>query len=533
MSADTDTSLCSDLFVFNSTLSKSEHDEDKKILFYHPAPTPLDQQHISIGLCEAVIHFVQFALPLPSTDTPSPMFFFFFTHPATADRPFTTKPIQSLHTEKRAFYLYSPEPDVWWVMVMEKPHSSDRTGAAGRSGGGTLGTQSGAMEAIGREEWTDECMLVVLSTMYRMYRLLHGPIADTLRGHRTEEQLAALDADARAALQETCRQEAVALLRAFLPPLVINLRWDRVDLFTTLAGVHFLPLNKNVYLALQRFVNTLENQFSRICDTTVLYDDHLVWSGLDQDDIRVLYKLYVAHLRAGATDFQPMLALAERLRNPAVRFATGPESLTDPAAPVHELAVYTGPRATRHQLVVHRTGPLALLLLVRDDDCDSGCASSSGSGSGNKTAPEPLARNWYALLDAAIARLLGEAGLAQAVADSYRRKEAFDDQFKYIYFNRMNLALKTSLRHKGADVSPAVMKVLSAMHEQFAHPTDAIGEVIVKTVSDVWVVGRCSEEREFYLVFDKNKDRDVGLVDIYEHVTALSREYFNSIFVAE
>ena len=399
-------------------------------------------------------------------------------------------------------------------MVMEKPHSSERP--AGSSSGRTLGTQSGPMEAIGREEWTDECMLVVLSTMYKMYRLLHGPIADTLRGHRTEEQLAALGAAERAALQETCRQEAVALLRAFLPPLVINLRWDRVDLFTTLAGVHFLPLNKNVYLALQRFVNTLENQFSRICDTTVLYDDHLVWSGLDQDDIRVLYKLYVAHRGAGAADFQPMLDLGERLRNPAVRFATGPESLTDPAAPVHELAVYTGPRAERHQLVIHRTGLLTLLFLVRDSSSDG-----------------PLARNWYALLDAAIARQLAEANLAQAVADSYRRKEAFDDQFKYIYFNRMNLALKTSLRHKGADVSPAVMRVLSAMHEQFAHPTDAIGEVIVKTVSDVWLVGRCSEEREFYLIFDKNKDRDVGLVDIYEHVTALSREYFNSIFVAE
>lgn len=399
-------------------------------------------------------------------------------------------------------------------MVMEKPHSGERVGAGkGSAPGGTLGTQSGPMEAIGREEWTDECMLVVLSTMYKMYRLLHGPIAETLRGHRTEEQLAAMPPAERAAQEEAWRAEAVALLRAFLPPLVINLRWDRVDLFTTLAGVHFLPLSKNVYLALQRFVNTLENQFSCVCDTTVLYDDHLVWSGLDQDDIRVLYRLYVAHRGAGAADFQPMLDLGARLRDPAVRFATGPERLADAAAPVHELRVHTGPRAQRHQLVVYRAGLLALLFLVRDD--------------------APLARTWYALLDAAITRQLAEAGLAQAVADSYRRKEAFDEQFKYVYFNRMNLALKTSLRRKGADLSPAVMRVLAAMHEQFAHPSDAIGEVIVKTVSDVWLVGRCSEEREFYLIFDKNKDRDVGLVDIYEHVTTLSREYFNSIFVAE
>lgn len=86
MSTDTDASLCSDLFVFNSTLSKSEHDEDKKILFYHPAPTPLDQQHISIGLCEAVIHFVQFVFVV---------LFSFFFHP----HPFQTHNDSLTHTD--------------------------------------------------------------------------------------------------------------------------------------------------------------------------------------------------------------------------------------------------------------------------------------------------------------------------------------------------------------------------------------------------------------------------------------------------
>ena len=88
MSTDTDASLCSDLFVFNSTLSKSEHDEDKKILFYHPAPTPLDQQHISIGLCEAVIHFVQFVFVV--------LFFFFFTL-TPSKHTMTPSPIQTIY----------------------------------------------------------------------------------------------------------------------------------------------------------------------------------------------------------------------------------------------------------------------------------------------------------------------------------------------------------------------------------------------------------------------------------------------------
>jgi len=494
MSMDSDCSLCSDFFVFNSKLSKNEDDEDKKILFYHPSPTPLSQQHISIGLCEAVIHFVE---------------------------PFTEKPIQSLHTEKRAFYLYSPEPDVWWVMVMEKPHSTERVGSTGSSAPAagaasqSIGTHSGPMEGIGREEWTDECMLKVLSTTYKMFRLLHGPILATLFGNHSAEEMAAMPKEERETIQEEGRLAAVKLLKAFLPPLVINLQWDRVDLFTTLAGMHFLPLNKNVYLAVQRFVNTLENKYSAICDTTVLFKDHLVWSGLDQDDIRVLYKLYTAHTCQATSDFQPMLDITERFRNPQIRFVTGPENPADSDSPMHLLPVYIGPNAQRHQLVLYHTGNIAIFFLLKDDK------------------EKPLEHNWYGLLDNDVFRHLQDARLGQTIADSYARKEQFDDQYKYIYFNRMNLALKTSLTHKGSDVPPVVMKVLSAMHEQFVHPTDAISEVLVKTVNDIWIVGRCTEEREFYLIFDKSKDKDVTLVEINEQVKHLSMMYFQSIFIAE
>jgi len=319
----------------------------------------------------------------------------------------------------------------------------------------------------------------------------------------------------REEVQETGRKEIVEKLRGFLTPLIINLQWDRVDLFTTLAGMHFLPLNKNVYLAMQRFVNTLENQYSNICDTTVLFKDHLVWSGLDQDDIRILYKFHTSHTCPATSDFQPMLDLTERFRSPLIRFVTGPENPTDESSPMHLLPVYIGPQAQRYQLVIHHTGNIILLFLVKDDK------------------DKPLERNWYRLLDNDIVRHIQDARLAQTIADSYARKEVFDEQYKYIYFNRMNLALKTSLVHKGADITPVVMKVLSGMHEQFIHPTDGISEVLLKTVNDLWIVGRCTEEREFYLIFDKSKDKELTLVEINEQVKHLSMMYFQSIFIAE
>jgi len=245
----------------------------------------------------------------------------------------------------------------------------------------------------------------------------------------------------------------------------------------------------------------------------MIYKDHLVWSSLDQDDIRVLYKLHTAHTSQDISDFQPILNICERFRNPQIRFVTGPENPADESSPMHLQPVYIGPNAERYQLVIYHLGNLALFFLVKQE--------------------EALDRNWYLLVDTDIKRHLDDAHLGQAILDSFARKEVFDEQFKYIYFNRMNLALKTSLVHKGSDITPVIMKMLSAMHEQFIHPTDGICEVLLKTVNDIWIVGRCTEEREFYLIFDKNKDKDVTLVEINEQVKSLSMRYFQSIFIAE
>ena len=44
------------------------------------------------------------------------------------------------------------------------------------------------------------------------------------------------------------------------------------------------------------FINLTNNTFPQIRETIFMYKDHLVWSGLEQDDIRVLYKFIVNFL---------------------------------------------------------------------------------------------------------------------------------------------------------------------------------------------------------------------------------------------
>lgn len=75
-----------------------------------------------------------------------------------------------------------------------------------------------------------------------------------------------------------------------------SLRFEQSDLFNTLEGVHFLPVDKNIYLRIQCFINLTENTFNKIQYSAFLYRDHLVWSALDQDDMRSLYKYLVQFL---------------------------------------------------------------------------------------------------------------------------------------------------------------------------------------------------------------------------------------------
>ena len=50
-----------------------------------------------------------------------------------------------------------------------------------------------------------------------------------------------------------------------------TINFKTVDLFSALDGVHFLPVDKNVYLRIQSFVNWTENNFPSIEYSCFLY----------------------------------------------------------------------------------------------------------------------------------------------------------------------------------------------------------------------------------------------------------------------
>lgn len=96
----------------------------------------------------------------------------------------------------------------------------------------------------------------------------------------------------------------------------------------------------------------------------------------------------------------------------------------------------------------------------------------------------------------------------------------------------MNLALKTTLKGKGLELSKDIIVTLNQMHQDFEQGAgsnaEAIQEVMIRTQANIWIVGKKSDQREFYVIFDQDTR---NLLEVTEEVKKLSQTHFGSIFI--
>jgi len=72
------------------------------------------------------------------------------------------------------------------------------------------------------------------------------------------------------------------------------------------------------------------------------------------------------------------------------------------------------------------------------------------------------------------------------------------------------------------------MKMLNDIHTDFEKAPENLSEVLIRTQNDRWIVGRKSDQREFFVIFDHKNSL---LIEINEEVKKLSSTYFNNIFI--
>uniref|UniRef100_A0A0B7A1T9 CCZ1/INTU/HSP4 first Longin domain-containing protein n=1 Tax=Arion vulgaris TaxID=1028688 RepID=A0A0B7A1T9_9EUPU len=303
----------------------------------------------------------------------------------------------------------------------------------------------------------------------------------------------------------------------FYHKYLLTLKIPEGDILDVFNGIQFLPLDKNSFLRIQSFINSLEATFPFVKYTAFLWNEKLVWSGLEQDDMCSMYKYLTSSLFPASVEQELHGA---QIRSPpglkhGGRFITGPPDLNDDEnmGKIPRVFVNTDEVDEECYLVVYVAMGAAICMLVKV----------------NNSLNLPMCRKLDSVLGPQMTRL------ASDINEQHNKRTAVlnlsEPLFKYVYFNHMNLAQQTTIHfelHKktGINIPQDILRLLGDMNADFSRDNND-GETIVKANSDYWVVGKKSDQREFYVVINQ---RSANLMEINEEVKRLCGTYLNNVF---
>lgn len=454
-------------YVYNSSYGQKEGEELKNILYYYPPQTDVDTQMKNVGLSEAIIKF---------TDTFSP-----------------DLPCDSLHTQKTKQLYYEPESGFWMVMTVNIPCVSKM-----KDGTEYLEYQS--------DDVQDTVYLAVLKQSYQMFRLFKNSFTAILDSK---------DGDVGYLKQK---------LENFFSRYLLTLKLNHCDILDVFQGIQFLPLDKQTFLRVQCFVNLIEAMFPQVKYTAFLYNDQLVWSGLEPCDMQVVFRYLVTSLLPAHLETE--LQGGSIPRNPTAqfstthygRFVTGPQNVQDGTGSTGKVPkVYINHESSTEMfhLVVYRALSATVCLFI----------------DGSLILNMDLFKHLDIFLGPQLTTLVSEVAEHCSKQAANSGASSPDSSPKYVYFNQLNLAQKTTVhldnrRTGNITVTPEVLRLLADINAD-KERMSTTGETILKTMSDYWVVGKISNLREFYAVIQQ---KSANLIDINDEVKRLCTNQLKNIF---
>eukprot|EP01147_Barroeca_monosierra_P001366 gene1366-4541_t len=249
-----------------------EDNEEEKIMYFYPDNTPINEQMRSVGLSMA---FINFAKPFSPSE-----------------------PVEVVHTKQTRQVFLSPEPHFWLAMTIMLPCRTEIVKGEKR-----LRFLDGDVQ--------DAALQSQIKQAYDMFKIFHGPMQPFL------------DVQGRRGLME--------ILKTFYQDYLAKLKFLDLGIVDAFHGLQFLPLDKSAYLTAQSFIHTMEVGFPTIQATMLLYDNHIVWSGLSQQDTQTMFWYFVGGFMARTS--KKTWRVDQGSDNLVCLF--GPESVGDDEAPVH------------------------------------------------------------------------------------------------------------------------------------------------------------------------------------------------------
>ena len=591
-------------FVFNPTLAKKEtDDETKKILYYFPSKNvPPDTQCAYVGLVSGIVNF---------------------------SKDFSSEPAHSLHTERNRYVFDEVEKDFWITLVLKNPRKdlkSDKYGRRtvieednennGKSKNTDNDEQNSQLPSIISEyfmedELEDSVLHTIIKSAYSTFVFFHG----------TFDHIVSTNGGGDNGFSKL-RENLKIFFKYYLP----TIQFHQLRYYADIYGFRFFAVDRTTYLTLQYLNNIVQSEFIKLHSLCVMYSGKLIWSGLDQDDMRVLYTnnqepndsyMYTFMAKKNNNNNKSHLHSSSSIKSVDSiinnggggggggnnnditpdgivlngEFLTGPKSKDYYS--VNSPIVYLSKKNRFYRLICYKLRKLKFFWLMDDETLKQPLNSTNDDifddmisnldldgditkqlknneklidevkNNENENDFGPLADdvtskyfpqklenkdidsknnvflaedvlqfydNIQKFIEPHAEEIIKELERHEQRQNRKQNKQHSQSNFRFLYFNHQNLALKSILKAPGKKLSSDTCRTLRNIHADFEGSGLAISEVCAKC-SDGWVLARKSHfgGRELYLLVDHTEASQ--LKDLQDHMDALQEEYFSNIFM--
>lgn len=348
-----------------------------------------------------------------------------------------------------------------------------------------------------------------------------------------------------------------------------SLRLDRCCILDVFRSLHYLPVDRLLFLQVYTFIEIIRSRFPAIRHCILLYDEQLVWSELRPQDMYAVYEYLTTHVfphtvqsieRSGSA----LDAHQQHLHYGA--FVTAPLKFQNSVA-IPKVHVYDDDDdndATKdtpsgasdsarseqtckiYDLVVYRSGGTAIGMFFDEsanltDDTYHELHTFVGpqlAAIGAALADQIVATAAAAAVSAAAATA-GSVPLLQSPTspESSSGLPAATSAIepRYLFFNGLNLRHTGTLHVNGSrppkeSLVPAeVMNLLADLYDDGAENGGASAETVLKTLNDYWIVRRSSNWRHGFVVVNKSST----LLSVSEEAHAIFGEHASKVFFTE
>ncbi|CAH0715498.1 unnamed protein product, partial [Brenthis ino] len=388
---------------------------------------------------------------------------------------FSSEPCEALQTQSKRYIFYQPEKNFWMVLVIRIPYATKNVVAGGEK----------------NEYIEPSVMYDLLVSAYKMFRMFVGQFKDI----SPEE------------IYNKCEQ--------FFTPYIMSRNISN-DMSSIIQGISYLPLEKNSFFKVICFIDLLEISYPDFKCVSFIYNDQLIWNGLVTSDMLTLYQYLVQSLlpKQVEKEIQGGAITAAQRHG---RFISPPEGIrsVEDLQKLHKVYIMheDDSETKQYYLVIYRTLSATVCFTV--------------------DVTTTLNIDTFRALDAFIGPHLSTIASSiseQCTIHALQNAQLANSDHKFLYFNRLNLAHKTSTPATtlipSTAVKPEVLSIIAGIHGD-RKSLGNYGEIIIKTPDEYWIAGKSSNDREFYAII---QDKNANLKDIADEVRRMCEEQMKGVF---